>query len=244
MPHADVNGQRIFFEDTGGDGPPVILAHGFLMDHEMFVHQVAALRDDYRVITWDERGFGQTEYDGEPFTYWDSANDCLALLDHLGIDQVLSVIGGSMGGMQVLEWAATYKERVFSAIPIACSARHSSQNIAFHEVGRQAVMADPDWCEGRYLEEGKSPRKGLAVARMAAHITYLSDAALHDKFGRNLQDREEITFGFDTYTLHPGESMSLDPSVPHLLTNPGTVPAKGIWVVHHCVPIPGGGSDD
>ncbi len=134
------------------------------------------------------------------------------LLDHLGIDQILSVIGGSMGGMQVLEWAATYKDRVFSAVPIACAARHSSQNIAFHEVGRQAVMADPDWYEGRYLDEGKSPRKGLAVARMAAHITYLSDTALHDKFGRKLQDREKVTFGFDadfqveSYLRHQGMS--------------------------------------
>jgi homoserine O-acetyltransferase/O-succinyltransferase len=119
------------------------------------------------------------------------------LLDHLGIHDVLCVLGGSMGGMQVLEWASTYKDRVFSAVPIACAARHSSQNIAFHEVGRQAVMADPDWCQGRYLEQGRSPRKGLAVARMAAHITYLSDDALHTKFGRNLQDREKITFGFD-----------------------------------------------
>ena len=117
-----------------------------------------------------------------------------------------------MGGMQVLEWAATYKDRVFSAVPIACAARHSSQNIAFHEVGRQAVMADPDWCQGRYLEEGTSPRKGLAVARMAAHITYLSDDALHTKFGRNLQDRDKITFGFDadfqveSYLRHQGLS--------------------------------------
>jgi homoserine O-acetyltransferase/O-succinyltransferase len=120
-----------------------------------------------------------------------------ALLDHLGIADLFCVLGGSMGGMQVLEWAATYKDRVFSAVPIACAARHSSQNIAFHEVGRQAVMADPEWCQGRYLEEGKSPRKGLAVARMAAHITYLSDAALHTKFGRNLQDRDKVAFGFD-----------------------------------------------
>jgi homoserine O-acetyltransferase/O-succinyltransferase len=119
------------------------------------------------------------------------------LLDHLGIPDVLCALGGSMGGMQVLEWAATYKDRVFAAVPIACAARHSSQNIAFHEVGRQAVMADPDWCQGRYLEQGTSPRKGLAVARMAAHITYLSDDALHTKFGRNLQDRDKITFGFD-----------------------------------------------
>ena len=132
------------------------------------------------------------------------------LLDHLGIAQLLCVLGGSMGGMQVLEWAATYQDRVFSAVPIACAARHSSQNIAFHEVGRQAVMADPDWCQGRYLDEGKSPRKGLAVARMAAHITYLSDDALHRKFGRNLQDRDKVTFGFDadfqveSYLRHQG----------------------------------------
>ncbi len=132
------------------------------------------------------------------------------LLDHLGIEQLFSVVGGSMGGMQVLEWAASFKDRVFSAIPIATGARHSSQNIAFHEVGRQAVMADPEWCGGRYLDEGKLPRKGLAVARMAAHITYLSDEALHRKFGRNLQDREKISFGFDadfqveSYLRHQG----------------------------------------
>jgi homoserine O-acetyltransferase len=119
------------------------------------------------------------------------------LVDRLGIDMLLAVVGGSMGGMQVLQWAASFPERVFAAVPIACAARHSSQNIAFHEVGRQAVMADPDWCEGKYSELGKSPRKGLAVARMAAHITYLSDEALHRKFGRQLQDRTKLAFGFD-----------------------------------------------
>ena len=119
------------------------------------------------------------------------------LLDRLGIETLFSIAGGSLGGMQVLQWAASYPERVFSALPIATGARHSSQNIAFHEVGRQAVMADPDWRGGRYFEAGVSPRKGLAVARMAAHITYLSDEALHRKFGRNLQDRDKPTFGFD-----------------------------------------------
>ena len=102
-----------------------------------------------------------------------------------------------MGGMQVLQWVASYPERVFSAMPIAAAARHSSQNIAFHEVGRQAMMADPEWRSGRYLEEGTNPNKGLAVARMAAHITYLSDEALQRKFGRNFQDREAPTFTFD-----------------------------------------------
>jgi len=119
------------------------------------------------------------------------------LLDHLGIEQLLGVAGGSMGGMQVLQWAASYPERVFAALPIATSTRHSAQNIAFHEVGRQAVMADPEWRQGRYLIEGTNPRRGLAVARMGAHITYLSDAALHRKFGRKFQDRQNPTFSFD-----------------------------------------------
>jgi homoserine O-acetyltransferase len=132
------------------------------------------------------------------------------LLDHLGIEQLFCVIGGSMGAMQALEWAARYPKRVFSAVPIAGAARHSAQNIAFHEVGRQAIMADPDWCGGDYLSQGRSPRRGLAVARMAAHITYLSEAALHRKFGRRLQSRDAITFGFDadfqveSYLRHQG----------------------------------------
>ncbi|MEX2299243.1 MAG: homoserine O-acetyltransferase, partial [Dongiaceae bacterium] len=134
------------------------------------------------------------------------------LLDHLGIDKLFCVIGGSMGGMQVLQWAAAYPERVFSAVPIACAARHSAQNIAFHEVGRQAIMADPDWCGGNYLKERRVPARGLSVARMAAHITYLSESALHRKFGRNLQDRNAITFGFDadfqveSYLRHQGST--------------------------------------
>jgi homoserine O-acetyltransferase/O-succinyltransferase len=119
------------------------------------------------------------------------------LIERLGIPDLFCVIGGSMGGMQVLEWAATYPDKVFSAVPVATSWRHSPQNIAFHEVGRQAVMADPDWRGGRYIEDNTAPRKGLAVARMSAHITYLSSKALHEKFGRKLQDREALTFGFD-----------------------------------------------
>ncbi|ERP87485.1 homoserine O-acetyltransferase [Labrenzia sp. C1B10] len=132
------------------------------------------------------------------------------LVDHLGIDTLFAVIGGSMGGMQVLQWAASYPERVFSAVPIAAAARHTSQNIAFHEVGRQAIMADPNWCAGSYLQEGQRPTKGLAVARMAAHVTYMSDESLHQKFGRNLQDRDNVTFGFDadfqieSYLRHQG----------------------------------------
>ncbi len=134
------------------------------------------------------------------------------LIDHLGIDTLFSVIGGSMGGMQVLEWAARYKDRVFTAVPLATAAWHSAQNIAFHEVGRQAVMADPEWAGGKYTEEGRTPRRGLSVARMAAHITYLSEEALQRKFGRNLQDRTTRTFSFDadfqveSYLRHQGST--------------------------------------
>jgi homoserine O-acetyltransferase/O-succinyltransferase len=134
------------------------------------------------------------------------------LIDHLGIDSLFAVLGGSMGGMQVLEWASAYKDRVFAAMPIATAAKHSAQNIAFHEVGRQAVMADPAWNGGRYLEAKARPEKGLGVARMAAHITYLSETALQRKFGRNLQDRAAPTFSFDadfqveSYLRHQGSS--------------------------------------
>lgn len=134
------------------------------------------------------------------------------LIDHLGIEQLFCVIGGSMGGMQVLQWTVSYPERVFCAVPIATAARHSAQNIAFHEVGRQAIMADPNWQGGSYLTRNTRPTAGLAVARMAAHVTYLSETALHTKFGRNLQDRSRITFGFDadfqveSYLRHQGIS--------------------------------------
>jgi homoserine O-acetyltransferase len=134
------------------------------------------------------------------------------VVDHLGITQLFAVIGGSMGAMQALVWAERYPEMVYCAIPIAGAARHSAQNIAFHEVGRQAIMADPKWSGGDYYDKNDSPERGLAVARMAAHITYLSDSALHTKFGRNLQDRQAITFGFDadfqieSYLRHQGRS--------------------------------------
>jgi pimeloyl-ACP methyl ester carboxylesterase len=115
MPHAQINGQQIHFDDTGGDGPVVVLSHGFLMDRTMFAPQVAALRDDYRVITWDERGFGDTVFDGKPFSYWDSAADCLGLVDHLGVDR--AVFGGmSQGGFLSLRVALTAPKRVRALI--------------------------------------------------------------------------------------------------------------------------------
>ncbi len=117
MPFADVNNQRIRFDDSGGDGPAVILSHGFLMDREMFAHQIDALAGEFRVIAWDERGFGETESDGKPFTYWDSAKDCLGLLDHLDIDR--AVLGGmSQGGFLSLRAALLAPERVRALVLI------------------------------------------------------------------------------------------------------------------------------
>ena len=117
MPFAEVNGQRIRFDDSGGEGPAVIFSHGFLMDREMFAAQVSALAPEFRVITWDERGFGETEFDGEPFSYWDSASDCLGLLTHLGIER--AVLGGmSQGGFLSLRAALLAPERVRALVLI------------------------------------------------------------------------------------------------------------------------------
>jgi homoserine O-acetyltransferase/O-succinyltransferase len=118
------------------------------------------------------------------------------LIDSLGIQRLLAVSGGSMGGMQALEWAVAFPDSVVAAIPIATTTRHSAQQIAFNEVGRQAIMADPDWNEGNYY--GKNPpARGLAVARMVGHITYMSDDSMREKFGRRLRDKETFSFGFD-----------------------------------------------
>ena len=119
-----------------------------------------------------------------------------ALLDHLGIDKILSVVGGSIGGMQVLEWCVQYADMVESAIPLATTTKHSALAIAFNEVARQAIMADPKWNKGNYYF-GPKPDLGLAVARMIGHITYLSDESMRLKFGRRLQDKGDFSFNFD-----------------------------------------------
>jgi len=146
-------------------------------------------------------------------TIKDMVNAAFRVVDHLGIDQLFSVVGGSMGGMQVLQAVASYPDRIFSALPIATAARHTAQNIAFHEVGRQAIMADTDWRNGEYMKYGVKPERGLAVARMAAHITYLSEPALHRKFGRNLQNRTHLIYDFreaefqiESYLRHQGNA--------------------------------------
>jgi homoserine O-acetyltransferase/O-succinyltransferase len=152
-------------------------------------------------------------------TVSDMARSQTLLMDHLGIAKLHAVVGGSMGGMQALSWAAHFPDRVGAALIIASTAKHSAQNIAFHEVGRQAIMADANWRGGDYYHDGKTPDAGLAVARMAAHITYLSEQGLTEKFGRRLQKRADgtegsKTFGFDadfqveSYLRHQGLSFT------------------------------------
>lgn len=131
------------------------------------------------------------------------------LIDHLGISELRAVIGGSVGGMQVLEWCVKYPEMVRAAVPIATTMRHSALAIAFNEIARQSIMADPNWNHGQYYH-GQKPDMGLAVARMIGHVTYLSDQAMRRKFGRRLQDKETFSFGFDadfqveSYLRHQG----------------------------------------
>ncbi len=133
-----------------------------------------------------------------------------ALLDHLGIRKLISVIGGSIGGMQVLEWSVRFPDIVLSAVPLATTMRHSALAIAFNEVARQSIMADPNWNKGNYYE-GSNPDLGLAVARMVGHVTYLSDDAMRSKFGRRLQDKNDFSFNFDadfqveSYLRHQGK---------------------------------------
>ena len=134
------------------------------------------------------------------------------LIESLNIEKLFSVIGGSMGAMQALQWAIDFPDKILNIIHIAGALKHSAQNIAFHEVGRQAIMSDPIWKNGKYFENNKVPERGLSVARMIAHITYLSENAMHRKFGRKLQSRDIISFGFDadfqveSYLRYQGKS--------------------------------------
>ena len=130
-------------------------------------------------------------------TIKDIVNAQVKLIDALEIDQLFSVVGGSMGAMQALLWSIDFPNRIKSIIHIAGALKHSAQNIAFHEVGRQAIMNDPNWHKGNYSNQKTIPERGLSVARMIAHITYLSEDAMHRKFGRKLQSRDIISFGFD-----------------------------------------------
>ncbi|NOW47117.1 homoserine O-acetyltransferase [Novosphingobium sp. SG751A] len=166
-------------------------------------------------------GPGSLAPDGQPYglrfpviTIRDMVRGAMALLDHLGVERLYAVVGGSMGGMQALSLSIHWPERVARVLLLATTAVMPVQNIAFQEVGRQAIMADPDWQGGAYYNTGRAPDAGLAVARMAAHITYLSEETLSEKFGRRLQDRDAKSFGFgadfqvESYLRYQGSSFT------------------------------------
>jgi len=155
--------------------------------------------------------------DGEPYglkfpviTIRDMVKAQESLLEHFNIKKLLSVLGGSMGGMQLLQFCALYPNKTFSAVPIASTASHNAQQIALNELARQAIMSDPLWNKGSYYKDKKIPKNGLAVARMAAHITYMSDKGLQERFGRKLQEKKDYEFTFDadfqieSYLRHQG----------------------------------------
>jgi homoserine O-acetyltransferase len=149
--------------------------------------------------------------DFPPVTIHDMVRAQKLLVEHLGIARLFAVVGGSMGGMQTLSWATQFPGMVFAAVPVAAAYYHSAQNIAFHEIGRQAIAADPFFYGGRYWAEGVTPERGLAVARMTAHITYVSEVALTRKFGRKLQDAAELSslgdrFEVESYLQYQGSS--------------------------------------
>jgi 3-oxoadipate enol-lactonase len=189
MPFADVNGQHIYFEDSGGDGPPVILSHGFLMDHEMFAPQVAALSPEFRVITWDERGFGQTAA-AAPFSYWDSADDALALLSHLGVEQ--AVVGGmSQGGFLSLRAALAAPDRVKALVLMDTQAG----------VEDPAAGSGYETLHDTWMEHGPAPVQDIVAGIILGEGDWASWFAKWDALDRRqfslafrcLMDRDDIT---------------------------------------------------
>ncbi len=203
-----ITGKRGWWENMIGPGRPVDTDHYYVLAINV-LGSCAGTTGPSSINPETGKPYG---LDFPVITVGDMVRAQAMLLDYLGIERLFSVIGGSMGGMQVLQWAADFPDRVRTAIAIATTWRHSAQNIAFHEVGRQAIMADANWNHGRYLDQETRPHAGLAVARMAAHITYMSESGLTSRFGRNLQDREKLAFGFDadfqieSYLRHQGIS--------------------------------------
>lgn len=201
MPFADINGQKIHFTDSGGDGPAVILSHGFMMSGEMFVPQVAALQDEYRVITWDERGFGHTEFDGQPFTYWDSAADCLALLDHLGIER--AVLGGmSQGGFLSLRAALAAPERVRALILLDTQA--GGEDPAAAEGYKQMIDT---WIAAGPIDELTDIIANIIIAEPAANAEWIAKwKELDERAGRDgMSAASDCLLGRDDITDRLGE---------------------------------------
>jgi 3-oxoadipate enol-lactonase len=192
MPHVELNGQRIYFQDTGGEGTAVVLAHGFLMDRSMFDAQIDALAADYRLITWDQRGFGQTEFDAQPFSYWDSADDCLALLDHLQLDR--AVLGGmSQGGFVALRAALKAPERVQGLILISTQAGlEDPANVPLYQ-----GMLD-DWITNGPSDELAEIVANIIIAEPDENARWTAKWKARPKEilrepGRTLLERDDIT---------------------------------------------------
>lgn len=202
-----VTGKGGWWTNLIGAGKPVDPAHDFVI----CINVIGSCLGSSGPMSVDPSTDQPYAMDFPVITIADMVRAQAILLDHLGIETLAAVIGGSMGGMQTLSWAVQFPHRVKSAVIIASAARQSAQNIAFHEVGRQSIMADPRWAKGDYYD-GDAPTSGLAVARMAAHITYLSEEGLTQKFGRRLQNRDKKSFGFDadfqieSYLRHQGIS--------------------------------------
>jgi 3-oxoadipate enol-lactonase len=200
VPFADVNGQRVHYEDTGGDGPPVVFSHGFLMDHEMFTPQLVDLADTYRVIAWDARGFGATEFDGQPFTYWDCARDLFGLLDHLDIER--AVLGGmSQGGYLSLRAALLQPDRVRALILIDTQAPPEAPD----KVAEYREMIET-WATHGYLEEHAAVVAGLIIADPDLEPEWKAkwrswDPARLRAAGSALLDRDDISDRLDELAM-------------------------------------------
>ncbi len=203
-----VTGKAGWWENMVGEGKPIDTSRFFVICSNV----IGSCMGSYGPKTNHPETGKPYGLDFPVVTIQDMVRAQALLIDAMGIVQLHTVIGGSMGGMQALVWAAHYPARLKKVLVIASAAKHSAQNIAFHEIGRQAIMADPEWFGGRYLEKLHFPEKGLAVARMTAHVTYLSEEGLGAKFGRNLQNKEQVEYGFnadfqvESYLRHQGQS--------------------------------------
>jgi homoserine O-acetyltransferase len=200
-PHP-VTGRPGWWEAVVGPGRPIDTERFFVICANVLGGCMGSTGPREEMTDADGRGLGRPwGVEFPPVTIRDMVRAQHLLVRHLGIGRLLAVVGGSMGGMQVLEWAATFPEMVLAAAPIATATYHSAQNIAFHEVGRAAIHADPDYAGGRYWETERIPAQGLSVARMVAHITYLSEQALTRKFGRRLRGAPALTFLEDVFEV-------------------------------------------
>lgn len=234
MAFADVNGQRIAYDDTGGNGPAVVLGHGFLMDRSMFEPQVAALAPDHRVITWDERAFGETEWDGKPFTYWDSAKDCLGLMDHLGLDR--AVVGGmSQGGFLSLRAALLAPERVRALILLNSGCHVDTPEGAAGNSGLLAMLEEHGW-----IDDLAQTVAALIINDPALNEVWIAKwrarpVAPISEAGNCLMGREDLTDRLGEITcpaliVHGSQDAAIEPSVATRMAE-GLPNATGpVWI--------------